>query len=578
MKIFENFKIVDIKRIECSSTNPKFILFQLKDRKNVFYSLKSNVEVNESTENAVPPIINKSNQKENEKIEVSKDTFDPKKENELSQLRKNKETQYKIMINKLKGSEISYENTNFLIKRKEFYIIHEINTDITQLLEYLTYSNTHHSPFSFSNSQHTFGFTSHHSHNEKSLQLKFPSPKYLTFDDYFQQPDGKIIFQNFLKGTSISQVKGVISTDSHLLKRFSGLLLDMIVQLCKRLIGGPPVSLSVRIFEPKSSLNRYIEMWGYAPKYLSEASKAGLSKIERMKLIATFGISGLILLCKQLKPFNPLIGETYEGSFSDGTRIYAEHIGHYPTLTRYLLVNNDYRLYCCLDLDAKLESFGNVIKIIQKGKIVIEFPKLNERIIYTLPILKLDNCKSEKERNAFLIDYLTVYDIKNKLKASVEFGYDKKDVTHFTGLVYEYQIQEKDISGKDDVKDSENRVKSHKAYLLNLMKGTASREGSSFLCDIRGCFTKTVFIDKVKYWDFRHDEADYPVPDKYVLPSDTRYREDLIWLYYALYLSRNMKEFDTFISYSQGWKLETEYLQRKEREIKANIRKKYIKK
>lgn len=128
------------------------------------------------------------------------------------------------------------------------------------------------------------------------------------------------------------------------------------------------------------------------------------------------------------------------------------------------------------------------------------------------------------------------------------------------------------------MKDSENRVKSHKAYLLNLMKGTASREGSSFLCDIRGCFTKTVFIDKVKYWDFRHDEADYPVPDKYVLPSDTRYREDLIWLYYALYLSRNMKEFDTFISYSQGWKLETEYLQRKEREIKANIRKKYIKK
>ena len=76
-----------------------------------------------------------------------------------------------------------------------------------------------------------------------------------------------------------------------------------------------------------------------------------------------------------------------------------------------------------------------------------------------------------------------------------------------------------------------------------------------------------------RYWDFNIHEADYVKPLDHVLPSDTRFREDLIWLYYALYYSQNKKEYDLFMEYAQGWKVETELIQRKERGIKADYRK-----
>jgi hypothetical protein len=48
--------------------------------------------------------------------------------------------------------------------------------------------------------------------------------------------------------------------------------------------------------------------------------------VERMKLVITFALSGLHNTCKQKKPFNPILGETYQAVFEDGTQIYCEQV------------------------------------------------------------------------------------------------------------------------------------------------------------------------------------------------------------------------------------------------------------
>ena len=37
----------------------------------------------------------------------------------------------------------------------------------------------------------------------------------------------------------------------------------------------------------------------------------------------------------QKKPFNPILGETYQGSLYDGTRLYMEQISHHPPISAW---------------------------------------------------------------------------------------------------------------------------------------------------------------------------------------------------------------------------------------------------
>ena len=69
------------------------------------------------------------------------------------------------------------------------------------------------------------------------------------------------------------------------------------------------ISLPIKIFEPTSTLQRIADLWTFAPIYLKKAAKEE-DHLERLKLVITFTISSIYLCCSQLKPFNPLLGET----------------------------------------------------------------------------------------------------------------------------------------------------------------------------------------------------------------------------------------------------------------------------
>jgi hypothetical protein len=56
------------------------------------------------------------------------------------------------------------------------------------------------------------------------------------------------------------------------------------------------------------------ELWGTAYEYFNKTAES-FNPIERIKMIITMAMSGLHLNARQTKPFNPILGETYEVNF-----------------------------------------------------------------------------------------------------------------------------------------------------------------------------------------------------------------------------------------------------------------------
>ena len=99
-------------------------------------------------------------------------------------------------------------------------------------------------------------------------------------------------------------------------------------------------SLPIRIFEPRSSIQRICDLFSFAHKYLKEAA-LNENHLERLKLTITFMISSIYMCCDQKKPFNPLLGETLQGKFPDGTKIFCEHTSHHPPITNFCVEDKD---------------------------------------------------------------------------------------------------------------------------------------------------------------------------------------------------------------------------------------------
>ena len=96
------------------------------------------------------------------------------------------------------------------------------------------------------------------------------------------------------------------------------------------------VSLPVRIFEKRSTIERICDLWCTGPKYLKQAALES-DPVNQMKNVIAFIVSGMHMVACMRKPFNPILGETYEGVWPDGTRIYNEHISHHPPITCFLV-------------------------------------------------------------------------------------------------------------------------------------------------------------------------------------------------------------------------------------------------
>jgi len=380
---------------------------------------------------------------------------------------------------------------------------------------------------------------------------------------YFINPESLMVKPNLSKasvlyGLSINDKMGLVLLDPEIIKKFKGLVGEIIKQVLKAIFG-TPISLPVKIFEPKSTLYRICEYWSFAPSFLPKAAET-LDAVTRMKLVISFAIAGLYIPTKQLKPFNPLLGETFQGEFEDGSKMYAEHICHHPTVSSfYIKGKNDlYYLSAFFDFITETESFGSILKIYQKGPVTINFNKLgNERIQYCMPTIKLLNSNSEINRASIWFEDMIFVDVKNNLKAVVNFARESKYIHGFQGKIFKFSFPQNYKFNSET---------------MNIEKANVSKANKQpVISNIKGSWLKNIEFENEELWNIDEFIPSYIKPESHVLPSDGRYREDLIWLF----RSWNSDDDETkriYEQYSQSWKLLIEIVQRADREERKKKR------
>jgi len=97
----------------------------------------------------------------------------------------------------------------------------------------------------------------------------------------------------------------------------------IIKQITSNLMAGKSIlnmSLPVELFSDDSTLEGFAKIFGFVPYFMNEAVKHA-DVVEQIKYVAAAWF--FIFACdpKVTKPFNPILGETYEGIIG-GIRVY----------------------------------------------------------------------------------------------------------------------------------------------------------------------------------------------------------------------------------------------------------------
>jgi hypothetical protein len=251
---------------------------------------------------------------------------------------------------------------------------------------------------------------------------RLPPPVYLSMGMLTQEKSRDK--SSILKGLEVTSSGELKLVDEEALKKQRGVVMDVIKKLAKNILDGRGVigiSLPVRIFEPRSMLERLCDWWGFAPTYLTAAARSK-DPIDRMKNVIAFSIAGLYVSLNQAKPFNPLLGETFQSSFSDGTQIYCEHTSHHPPIANFLLINPEWKYYGRYEFVAKLNQ--NTLYLLTDGPNTIEF-KDGHKVEFRLPGIKATGMLLG-DRTCYLHGNAKFVDEKNKLKAIVKMSAGEK--------------------------------------------------------------------------------------------------------------------------------------------------------
>lgn len=228
----------------------------------------------------------------------------------------------------------------------------------------------------------------------------------------------------------------------------------------------------------------------------------------------TFAISGLYNGCKQLKPFNPILGETFQvilmiiylnlyiikGFWPDGTAIYLEHTSHHPPISSFLVTdyNDRYLYYGYYEYKASLK--GNSLVGRQEGPNNIQFLDDNQVITYVLPQIAISGLLF----GARIIEWF----------GNIEFKDEKNDLMCKLCFYEGGGFFQKRLHPSDYFEGNITRISNP----------------NEVLSKVTGSWLENIVFDGKPYWILEKIEPAALLKSNDPLPSDCRYREDLIYL------------------------------------------------
>lgn len=300
---------------------------------------------------------------------------------------------------------------------------------------------------------------------------------------------------------------GLWWTDEAELRKQRSVAVTVLKQLGSNILEGKDltkIALPVYLFEPRSFLERLADGFSFAPHFLRKAAEC-TDPLERLKYVIAFSVAGLHLTATQKKPFNPILGETFQALFEDGTKIFCEQSSHHPPASNFQVIPKDdaYRLYGYGVFSAHWK--GNVIHGLQKGPNLVEFAD-GTKIVMELPygifkgLIWGDRIQ----------DYggsLTFVDRKNDLGCELVFNPEAP------GWVASWFTTPKYPSD----------------WLIGVVYrlSTRTQTNKEMLSKVEGSWLSHLDFDGQRYWDLNEVSPCSIKPVDDPLQSDCRYRADL---------------------------------------------------
>ncbi|XP_030631614.1 oxysterol-binding protein-related protein 1 isoform X2 [Chanos chanos] len=151
------------------------------------------------------------------------------------------------------------------------------------------------------------------------------------------------------------------------------------------------ITMPVAFNEPLSLLQRLTEYMEHT--YLIHQADASTNSTERLKCVAAFAVSAVASQWERTgKPFNPLLGETYELIRDDlGFRWISEQVSHHPPISAFHAegLNDDFVFHG--SIYPKLKFWGRTLEAEPRGTITLELPKHSEAYTWSNPTCCVHN-------------------------------------------------------------------------------------------------------------------------------------------------------------------------------------------
>jgi hypothetical protein len=300
---------------------------------------------------------------------------------------------------------------------------------------------------------------------------------------------------------------------------------DLIKQIGKKIIAGDfnltTISFPIKVMLPITILQSIALSYFQFPCYLNLASLTP-DPLERFKYIVVSTLACFHKSSHFLKPMNPVLGETYEMLWEDGSKIYLEQSSHHPPISHFYMLGpkKNFKYY-------GFGNFGagagfNSVKVYNKGKRTVEFADGGK--------IQFNFCNEEYGNSFFGV-------IKQESIGELQF----KDVVHGFELVIKL----------GNVKKKPSDYFQGEIKLKNIV-----------VSKIYGSYLSFIEFNNIRYWDIRENIEIKSLNVEKQLLSSSIYREDRILLG------------ENKVEEAQKMKERIEDLQRYDRKLRQKIEKK----
>uniref|UniRef100_A0A672RB06 Oxysterol-binding protein n=1 Tax=Sinocyclocheilus grahami TaxID=75366 RepID=A0A672RB06_SINGR len=155
------------------------------------------------------------------------------------------------------------------------------------------------------------------------------------------------------------------------------------------------VSMPVALNEPLSLLQRVSEELEYSE--LLDIANNTDDPFERMVYVAVFSISGYAWASwrNRYKPFNPVLGETYENVREDhGFHYIAEQVSHHPPVSACHAESDNFSFW--QDQRWKNKFWGKSVEIVSSGMVNVTLPNYGDHYEWNKAVTCIHNVFSQQ--------------------------------------------------------------------------------------------------------------------------------------------------------------------------------------